>query len=52
MGRRYKIYQHLISRSLKDNTIKEDIATLEKEEPGIQVIVSYNLGPALSNSCQ
>ena len=42
--------------SASDILIKEDsvsdirVTSLETEEPGIQMIVAYNLGPALSNS--
>jgi hypothetical protein len=35
---------------IEGNTTRKEINTLVKVEPGIQVIISYNLGPALSNS--
>jgi hypothetical protein len=35
---------------IEGNTSRKEINTLVKVEPGIQVIISYNLGPALSNS--
>ncbi|NTW45030.1 MAG: hypothetical protein HGB14_11535, partial [Anaerolineaceae bacterium] len=35
---------------IEGNTTRKEINNLVKVEPGIQVIISYNLGPALSNS--
>jgi len=37
---------------IEGNTTRKEIDTLVKVEPGIQVIISYNLGPALSNSAR